>query len=106
MPMALETISMLRCTGPPVGRATTTLGAWAGGNTFDEGNTVDVTILSGQTLSSAAELSVLNGTNVALLGNEIFQFKNAPLVSGTTYRLSGLLRGRFGTEGFTHSVGE
>lgn len=90
-----------------VGRATTILGAAAvGGNMFDEGNTVTVTILSGQTLSSTSELSVLNGANVALLGKEIFQFKNAVLTGTDTYALSGLLRGRFGTEGFTHSVGE
>jgi len=90
-----------------VGRATTTLGAAAvGGNMFDEGNTVTITILSGQTLSSTSELSVLNGANVALLGKEIFQFKNAVLTGTDTYVLSGLLRGRFGTEGFTHSVGE
>jgi len=91
-----------------VGRATTALGAWTGGNTFDEANIVNVTILSGQTLASAAELTVLNGGNVALLGNEIIQFKNAVLVSGTTYKLSGFLRGRFGTEipESTHGVGE
>jgi len=43
-----------------------------------------------------------------LLGNEIIQFKNAVLVSGTTYKLSGLLRGRFGTEipESSHGVGE
>ncbi len=91
-----------------VGKATTALGDWLGNNMFDEGNTVDVQILSGNTLSSLPELSILNGGNVGLLGNEIFQFKNAVLVTGTTYRLSGLLRGRFGTEWASvgHGIGE
>ncbi len=91
-----------------VGKSTTALGDWLGNNLFDEGNTVNVQLLSVSTLSSLPELSVLNGGNVGLLGNEIFQFKNAVLVSGTTYKLSGLLRGRFGTEwaAIGHGIGE
>ena len=91
-----------------VGKSTTALGNWLGNNIFDEGNTVNVQLLSASTLASLPELSVLNGGNVGLLGNEIFQFKNAVLVSGTTYKLSGLLRGRFGTEWAAtgHGIGE
>src|SRR6267154_4298806 len=81
-----------------VGQAMTALGNWTGGNLFDEANTVDILLDDDTTLASLPELSVLNGSHVALLGNEIFQFKNAPLVSGSLYRLSGFLRGRFGTE--------
>lgn len=84
-----------------VGSAITALPNWTGGNIFDEGNSVDVGITSAPTstpLSSASELTVLNGGNVALLGNEILQFKNATLISTDRYRLSGLLRGRFSTE--------
>jgi hypothetical protein len=90
------------------GGATSVLGTWTGGNVFDEKNTVDVSITSGQTLSSVSDVSVLNGANVALVGNEIIQFKNATLISTGRYRLSGLLRGRFATEGAYagHSIGE
>src|SRR6267154_2573628 len=91
-----------------VGQAMTALGNWTGGNLFDEANTVDILLDDDTTLASLPELSVLNGSHVALLGNEIFQFKNAPLVSGSLYRLSGFLRGRFGTEAAMagHGIGE
>lgn len=80
-----------------VGRATTTLGNFTGGNIFDETNTVTVVMSSGE-LASVDELSVLNGLNVGLLGSEIIQYKNAVLTATGTYVLSGLLRGRQGTE--------
>lgn len=65
---------------------------------WDETNTVDITILNGGRLSSAVELAVLNGVNAAMLGTEIIQFKTATLIDRNKYRLSGLLRGRRGTE--------
>ncbi len=65
---------------------------------FDRVNTLDVAIIGDATLSSATELHVLNGANVAMVGNEIIQFTNATLLSAGVYRLSGLLRGRQGTE--------
>ena len=74
-----------------------TLGTFESGHIFDETNTIDVVIYNG-TLSSATELAVLNGANVAVIGNEIIQFKNAELIATNTYRLSGLLRGQKGTE--------
>lgn len=75
---------------------------------FDEASSVDIALLGNATLASALELSVLNGSNVALLGSEIIQFKNATQVSEGIYRLSGLLRGRLGTEHAvaSHAVGE
>lgn len=81
-----------------IGSATSALGNFFGGNTFDEANTVSVQLSNASTLSSVSALSVLNGSNAALLGNEILQFKNAVLVGTGRYTLSGLLRGRFGTE--------
>jgi hypothetical protein len=78
------------------GLATTALGDWNGQNIFDESNVVRVSV-SG-TLESKTELEVLNGENVALLGDEIIQFKNATLISTGIYDLSGLLRGRLGTD--------
>lgn len=83
-----------------VGTAITVLPA---GNTvtWDEGSAVDV-ILSHGTLESRPSGDVLNYFNAALIGAEIVQFKQASLIAANTYRLSGLLRGRLGTE---HEVG-
>jgi hypothetical protein len=84
-----------------MGNATTVL---ASGRTdvFDEKNSVTVLLQGQGTLQSVTELAVLNGANAAMLGNEIIQFKTATLVSDHKYQLSGLLRGRQGTE---HAVG-
>lgn len=68
---------------------------------WDEANTVTVTLRQGQ-LESRPAAAVLNGANAALVGNEIVQFRGATLVGPDSYALSGLLRGRRGTE---HEVG-
>lgn len=82
---------------------------------WDEGNTIDVTLEYEQdTLESRDDLSVLNGANAAYLGNangqggEIIQFRTATLIGVRQYRLSGLLRGRLGTEAnvSTHGTNE
>ena len=75
---------------------------------FDEVSSLDVALLGDTILNNASDLSVLNGANTAVLGNEIIQFKNALQLSAGIYRLSGLLRGRLGTEAqmATHAVGE
>ncbi len=65
---------------------------------FDEKNTVTVILVGNRQLQSVTELAVLNGANAALLGDEIIQFKTATLISDGQYTLSGLLRGRLGTE--------
>lgn len=83
-----------------VGGALTLLAPYSS-NSWDYANTVDVLLQFG-TLSSISELGVLNGGNVALLGNEVIQFQNAQLLADKKYRLSKLLRGRLGTE---HEVG-
>jgi hypothetical protein len=74
---------------------------------WDETTTISVTLKT-NTLGSVSEISVLNGTNWALIGNEVIGFKNAVLTGPKTYTLSGLLRGRQGTEQFTgtHAVNE
>ena len=74
---------------------------------FDAANTVEVVMASG-TLSGRPKADVLNGFNAALLGNEIIQWTTAELIAANTYRLSGLLRGRLGTEHETgtHVAGE
>ncbi len=63
---------------------------------FDRSSYVDV-IVNGQ-LESVSESAVLNGANIALLGDEIIQFAQAILLENNVYRLSILLRGRLGTE--------
>jgi hypothetical protein len=92
-----------------IGTATTVLGGYGGGDTFDEVNAVTVSLLpssTGATLSSATELAVLNGANAALLGDEVLQYKRAVLNDDGTYTLSGLLRYRRGTDYATHAAGE
>jgi len=92
-----------------VGTTLSALGNFAGGNAFDEGNTVTVQLSAGSaTLSSTTATLVLNGANRALIGNEIIQYRTATLTGLRTYVLSGLLRGRYGTEAAmaTHTTGE
>lgn len=76
--------------------------------TFDRANSVTVSLIGDTQLESVTELAVLNGANAALLGDEIIQFSTATLVSPGKYTISGLLRGRLGTEWATssHSAGE
>lgn len=89
------------------GHADTVLAAYAGGNTVDEINSVDVTVLFGE-LASVTRAQLLNSGNPALIGDEVVQFQRAELLAGSTYRLTGLLRGRFGTERHmtAHAAGE
>ncbi len=83
----------------------TTASDFYGGPTgrWDHGNVLRV-VLSGGQLASAEELLVLGGANLAAVENadgewEVIQFASAALVSGSTYDLSGFLRGQYGTEG-------
>lgn len=73
------------------------LGGFSGGNVFDYTNVVTVTLRAG-TLESVSELAVLNGTNWAVHGREVYGFTTAEQVDATTWEVSGLLRGRRGTE--------
>ena len=73
------------------------LGDFAGGNVVDETHIVSVVLYSG-TLSSVTRAQLLSGQNVALLGDEVLSFQRAVLTAPNTYSLSGLLRGRRGTE--------
>lgn len=82
---------------------------------FDNVNVIRVTLRDDDDeLESVTELDVLNGKNAAWIGpstgedGEILQFKTATLVAPGIYDLSGLLRGRLGTEYATgtHATGE
>lgn len=71
---------------------------------WDRGPALRVRLSAGQ-LSSASEDDVLNGVNVAAIGDgstenwEIFQFQEAVLVAPRTYDLRVRLRGQAGTDG-------
>lgn len=66
-------------------------------NVFDEGTLINVELRSGA-FSSTTEEAVLNGANTLMVGAEVLQFKSAVLYAPNTYQLSGILRGRRGTE--------
>jgi hypothetical protein len=71
-------------------------GPWAH---FDEASTLDVVLVDPQQeLEAVSEAAVLAGANAAVVGGEIVQFRDAVLIAPGTYRLSGFLRGRLGTD--------
>jgi hypothetical protein len=61
------------------------------------GDTVSVTIRSGE-LESVDPADLDSGENTALIGSEIIRFESATLTATNTYTLSGLQRGKRGTE--------
>lgn len=82
-----------------------------GNEVIDEHNYVDV-VVPGATLSGITRAQLFNDQNAAVLltlsGPEVFQFRDAELIDTDTYRLTGLLRGRLGTEALmgAHGAGE
>ena len=101
------TVAGVGTEGPAFGWAASILASCPRPTVWDNTNTVQVALGQGS-LSSAAMLDVLNWNNVAALGNEIIQWQTATLLSTNLYELSGLLRGRRGTEDqtATHQLGE
>jgi hypothetical protein len=73
-------------------------------NTIDNAEPLEVVLEAG-TLESVIEAAVLNGANLAAVDDEIIQFQRATLVSGSLWRLSGLLRGRRGSRIRSHPAG-
>jgi hypothetical protein len=80
-----------------MGTASKPLPNFAGGNQPDELSTVSVVLYSG-TLVSVSYSDFLAGLNAAYMGGELFYFRMATQTGANTYTLSGLLRGRGGTE--------
>lgn len=79
----------------------TALGALEpGGSTlFDRRGSVEVELANGAMwLESRSDAALAGGANLALLGSELIQFGSAEPVGERRFRLSGLLRGRRGTE--------
>jgi len=91
-----------------VGETTVALTNWTGGNVFDEGGSVTVDVGAGELSSSTRDALLNTDANAMLVGSEIIQFRIATLVSAGVYKLTGLLRGRRGTEHAMtgHAIGE
>ena len=100
-------------------RATTTPVAWAKAATippsynrwgvWDEDNVLEIIVQTPRlAFESQSDLEVLDGANLLLVGQEIIQFATAVQIGSLTWRLSRLLRGRYGTEWAmaTHQPGE
>jgi Putative phage tail protein len=94
------------------GVATSALGDFHSGNIFDELNILTVALWADATLASSTTLAVLAGANAVALAAgdywEILQFRTATLNADGTYSLTGLLRGRRGSEYAmsTHAAGD
>jgi hypothetical protein len=76
---------------------------------WDRSGSVEVELLNdAMWLESRPEPSVLAGANLALLGDELIQFSTVQALAPQRFRLSGLLRGRRGSEGAAsmHVAGE
>ncbi len=79
----------------------------------DETTVINVFLAEG-TLSSITQSQFLNDGNTALIGNrenqtyELISFRDAVLLSNGSYNLTGLMRGRRGTEVWTglHATGD
>lgn len=70
---------------------------------WDTGNSIHLEFYTDDTLSSAAALDVSAGTNIIAIQSpsglwEMIGFTTATLISARHYTLTGLLRGRYGTE--------
>ena len=91
------------------GTASTVLGDFTGGFTVDSTSTVRVDVGNGELSSITSDELLDSVSNVALIGDEIVQFRDATLVSAGIYDLGGqMLRGLLGTEWAkaSHVVGE
>lgn len=91
-----------------LGETLNKLGNFQQSGLLDNENYVTVKTNGAQDLLSVDFSSMLNGANIALIGNEIIQFMFAEAVDNNTYNLYGLLRGCKGTEYAmsTHNQGE
>lgn len=91
-----------------IGVADAALGVGSG-CLIDEANSVEVTLLnSAMTLGNADATGLDAGRNLAVLGEELIQFRTALPLGNNRYRLSGLYRGRRGTQWAMplHTAGE
>jgi len=99
--VAREVLSQYVGAAAEVGRGT----SWM---VFQKDAFIDVTLTGTAPTSAASDVAVLNGANLLAVGYELLQFKTVTPLGGNRYRLSYLLRGRFGTEWAmnSHMIGE
>jgi hypothetical protein len=88
-----------------IGTCASVLGDYTGGNIVDEANYVDVDLAYGEPASTTND-GLLEGDNFALVGDELIQFRTVTDQGGTRRRLSGLLRGRRGTQEYNSTHDE
>ena len=82
-----------------VGKAATVLADVTDPFIWDEGHTIQVKLIGvGGALASASESDIAAGANLAVLGSEVVQFRTVTDDGDDYYTLSGLARGRFGTD--------
>ncbi|MFD1952250.1 phage tail protein [Sphingomonas arantia] len=95
------TLSLIGRTAPraTIGRVAMATPA-AGSALFDLRTAIEVRLLNdGMTLEGRSDAAMLNGANLALVGDELIQFGAVEQVGVARFRLTRLLRGRYGTEG-------
>jgi hypothetical protein len=103
-------VAELAAPGATTGICSNSIGV-AESRLIDNSSILDVTLRTGE-LFSVTELAMLNGANYFAYGAdgrwEIIAAKTCTLVSGKSYTLKDMLRGRFGTEWAmsTHSAGD
>jgi hypothetical protein len=90
----------------PSGRKRSAIGTTANalppssGLLLDRAASVDIDLLSPDFILDSCNVAELaTGANMALIGGEVLQFLGAERLGDTSWRLTGLLRGRGGTEG-------
>lgn len=84
-----------------IGYATTVLADFSE-PTWDRASSVQVMMLTGE-LGSRTDIEVLNGANLAMLGDEIIAYQDAELQEDGSYLLTNLLRGLRNSEDQTGS---
>ena len=76
---------------------------------FDEINSVEIELLhDGMSIEGRTDDALVDGANLALLGDELIQFGRVQMTGARRFRLERLTRGRRGTEWAmaTHATGE
>lgn len=84
------------------------------GSYFDDTYTIDTEVgFTIDFLEDVAQIETITWTevfsasdNLAILGDEIISFQSITPVSGTQYKLEGIIRGRFDTQKVSHAEGE
>lgn len=91
-----------------MGNTLTSLPPFSQTAVLDMENSVDVQLGTRGSLVSGSIGDLLAGGNMCLIGNEYVQFMTATPIGSQQYRLSGLLRGRYGTDyaWVSHAAGE